>query len=28
VNKRRIAKQNNLNYLEIWDISEIYELLK
>ena len=28
VNKRNIAKQNNLKYIEIWNIKDIYELLQ
>ena len=27
VNKRNIAKQNNLNYIEVWNINEIYTYL-
>ena len=28
VNKRNIAKQNNLNYIEIWNINELYNELE
>ena len=27
VNKRNIAKQNNLNYIEFWNINELKEWL-